>query len=213
MDTQNANTERFNGIANEWDSDPRRVLMGQKIGRAIRGAIAPAGTEDALELGAGTGLLTLILAPALASVTALDGSPGMLAVLRDKCARKHVANVQVIEGHAPADLPGRPFDLIYSSMMLHHVEDVPGLLDILATHLRPGARIALADLDAEDGRFHGDVAGVAHHGFDRDTFRGWLTDAGFSDVNFSTAFTAHREHEDGSTGDYPIFLVVASRTG
>lgn len=211
MDTQSANTERFNDIAAEWDSDPQRVLMGQKIARAIRGALSPRGTEDALEFGAGTGLLTMILAPAVSSLTALDGSRGMLAVLRDKCARKHVANVQVIEGQVPDDLPERPFDLIYSSMTLHHVGDVPGLLGKLATHLRPGGRIALADLDAEDGGFHGDAAGVVHHGFDREVFRGWLVDAGFVDVAFSTAFTARRERDDGSTRDYPIFLAVATR--
>lgn len=211
MDTQKANKERFNEIASGWDSDPQRVLMGQKVARAIRGAIAPRGTEDALEFGAGTGLITMIMAPAVATVTALDGSTGMLAVLREKCARQRVANVQVIEGDVPADLPERPFDLIYSSMTLHHVADVPGLLKTLAKHLRPQGRIALADLDAEDGRFHGDVAGVMHRGFDRAVFRGWLVDAGFENVEFSTAFTAHREHDDGSAGDYPIFLAVATR--
>lgn len=212
MDTQSANQQRFNDIAPDWDSDPQRVLMGQKIARAIRAALTPRGTEDALEFGAGTGLLTMILAPALATVTALDASTGMLAVLRDKCARKRVVNVQVIEGQVPDDLPERPFDLIYSSMTLHHVEDVPGLLKVLAAHLTPGGRIALADLDAEDGGFHGDVAGVMHHGFDRDTFRAWLADAGFTDVAFSTAFTAHRERDDGSVHDYPVFLAVATRS-
>lgn len=211
MHTQDANTERFNQIASEWENDPQRVLMGHEIGRAIRNALAPRGTEDALEFGAGTGLITLLMAPAVASLTALDASSGMLAVLREKCVRNHVANVQVIEGAVPADLPERPFDIIYSSMTLHHVGDVAGLLGTLAKHLRPQGRIALADLDAEDGAFHGDAAGVMHHGFDRDTLRGWLRNAGFTDIEFSTAFTAHREDADGRTRGYPVFLVVAAR--
>src|SRR5690606_12222852 len=101
--------------------------------------------------------------------------------------------------------------LIYSSMTLHHVEDVQGLLKTLAHHLRPGGRVALADLDAEDGGFHREATGIAHHGFARDTFARWLRDAGFDNVHLSTAFSARRESDDGSMREYPIFLAVASK--
>ncbi|TAN07293.1 MAG: class I SAM-dependent methyltransferase [Rhodanobacteraceae bacterium] len=212
MDTQQANVERFNGVAPEWDSDPRRVLMAQKVARAMRTALNPTGQERALEFGAGTGLVTLLMAPSLAQVTVMDGSAGMLAVLRDKCERKHLTQVEIVEGSVPAQLPGGPFDIIYSSMTLHHVEDVPGLLRALALRLTADGRVALADLDAEDGGFHGaDVKGVAHHGFDRATFGKWLRAAGFTDIQFSTAFTVRKERDDGSTHAYPIFLVVARK--
>lgn len=212
MDIKRANVERFNTIAEGWDEDPKRVLMGQKVARAMRAALALGGKEVALEFGAGTGLVTLLMAPRLAHLTVLDASAGMLTVLRQKCARKRLANVRILEGSVPERLPDGPFDLIYSSMTLHHVEDVPGLLKVLAGHIKPGGRIALADLDAEDGSFHaGNVQGVAHHGFERATFAGWLDAAGFADVRFSTAYTVHKEHADGTAGNYPIFLAVAGR--
>lgn len=212
MDTQQANVERFNGVAPEWDSDPRRVLMAQKVARAMRAALNPTGQERALEFGAGTGLVTLLVAPKLAHVTVMDSSAGMLAVLRDKCERKHLAQVDIVEGLVPEQLPSGPFDLIYSSMTLHHIEDVPGLLKTLATRLTAGGRVALADLDVEDGGFHGeDVKGVAHRGFERATFGGWLRAAGFEDAQFTTAFTVRKERADGTTHDYPIFLAVARK--
>lgn len=211
MDIQQANTERFDTIAAEWDNDPRRVLMAQKIARAMRAALAPEGHERALEFGAGTGLVTLLMAGKLAHVTAMDASAGMLEVLKRKCMLKKLAQVEPLQGSVPEGLPAGPFDLIYSSMTLHHVEDVPGLLRQLAARLAPGGRVAFADLDAEDGSFHGDAAGVVHHGFAREAMAGWLRDAGLADVRFSTAYTAQHEGADGKPREYPIFLAVAQR--
>jgi SAM-dependent methyltransferase len=123
----------------------------------------------------------------------------------------HLANVDVVEGSVPEQLPDLRFDLVYSSMTMHHVEDVPGLLRALTRHLNPGGRLALADLDAEDGGFHREAQGVVHHGFARDVMGGWLHDAGFADVAFSTAWTMRREATDGAARDYPIFLAVARK--
>lgn len=210
MDEQ-TNIARFDALAGAWDSDPQRVFMAQKIARAMRNALAPSGNEQALELGAGTGLVTLIMARHLARVTALDASAGMLDVLRAKCAAKQLANVAVVAGGVPQAIPAARYDLIYASMLLHHVADVPALLGVLFDHLAPGGRVALADLDTEDGSFHGDAEGVAHHGFDRATFAIWLRGAGFAEPQFSTAYTVQREADDGSRREYPIFLAVAQR--
>lgn len=211
MDNRQANVERFNTIAGSWDDDPRRVQMAQKVARAMVAALQPTGSERALEFGAGTGLVTMILARKLAHVTAMDASSGMLDVLRAKCRMKHVTQVEALEGTVPGQLPDAQFDLIYSSMTMHHVEDVPDLLRRLHGHLKAGGRIALADLDREDGSFHAEAKGVVHHGFDRGVFGGWLRDAGFTDARFSTAFTVQREGDDGNRRSYPIFLAVAQR--
>ena len=88
-----------------------------------------------------------------------------------------------------------------------------GMLNALADHVKPGGRVALADLDTEDGGFHGDAGGVVHHGFARETFGHWLRQAGFADAQFSTAFTVRRESDDGTRHDYPIFLAIASKPG
>jgi putative AdoMet-dependent methyltransferase len=87
------------------------------------------------------------------------------------------------------------------------VADTAALLRALHDHLAPGGRLALADLDTEDGDFHpANAEGVFHAGFDRDALRGLLEAAGFVGVAFETACTVQREGKD-----YPIFLVTAAR--
>ena len=99
------------------------------------------------------------------------------------------------------------FDLIISAMAMHHVEDTAQLLQTFSEHLKPGAMVALADLDKEDGSFHpADVQGVFHSGFERDDLKALLESQGFDDVHFFTAHTVVREAKE-----YPIFLVIATK--
>lgn len=211
QDHDQDNRERFDALAPQWDSDPQHVFMAQKIARAMRQALNPQGHERALEFGAGTGLATLLMARSVAHITAMDASGGMLAVLSDKCRLKGLEQVEILQGQVPEQLPDAEFDLIYSSMTLHHIQDVPGLLAALFQRLKPGGQLALADLDKEDGSFHSDHSGVAHRGFERELVGQWLAEAGLVDAEFSTAFTVQRLDEEGQERQFPIFLVTARR--
>lgn len=62
--------------------------------------------------------------------------------------------------------------------------------------------IAIADLDSEDGSFHGEAAGVFHKGFDREAISGAARSAGFNDVAVTSASVVHKENRD-----YPAFLL------
>lgn len=205
------NIERFNELAADWDDKPLHVATGAAVARAMLAALQLTGTERALEFGAGTGLVSVHMAPHLASLVALDGSEGMLGVLRRKCAALGLGQVEVREGIVPDDLPEGPFDLLFSSLTLHHVEDTAALLGALRRRLAPGGRIAIADLEAEDGSFHGDMPGVFHHGFSRPVLRSLLEKAGFGAVRFFPAHVVRRENDLGEERDYPLFLVVAQR--
>ena len=211
MSRDRENIDRFNQLAAEWDEKPLHVEVGASIASALLSALQPQGDEEALEFGAGTGLATIHLAPRLKSLVAMDSSSGMLSVLQRKCASLGLSNVSVREGLVPGDLPDGPFDLIFSSLTLHHIEDSAGLMRSLFRHLRPGGRVAFADLEAEDGSFHGDMPGVFHHGFAREPLRRVLLDAGFSNPRFSPAHVIRRDIESGEQRDYPVFLLLAER--
>ncbi len=208
-----ANSERFNSIAASWDDNPVRSGIARGVAGAILERIAPTGRERALEFGAGTGLVTALLSPSLRSVVAADNATGMLAILRLKADELGLTNVEPCEADLSKAVPGGPFDLIFSSMTLHHIEDIPALLARLAASLSPGGRVALADLESEDGTFHGEVAGVMHHGFDLQTFSGWLRDAGFTDIDIRRAHVVHKTGADGRAHDYPVFLALARLGG
>jgi SAM-dependent methyltransferase len=197
--------DRFEDKAEGWDAQPVPVQISRGVGAAMLRAVALSSTDVVMDFGAGTGLICGQLAGHVAKVLAVDVSPAMLAQLRAKpeLAGKVETRCQDIL-EAPL---GETVDLVVSAMAMHHVADTAALLRALHDHLAPGGRLALADLDTEDGDFHpANAEGVFHLGFDRDALRGLLEAAGFVGVTFETACTVQREGKD-----YPIFLVTAAR--
>jgi tRNA (cmo5U34)-methyltransferase len=195
---------RFDREAAQWDSNPGRVALARAVAAAIRGAVPLHAGMAAMDFGAGTGLLTLALLPFVSTMTAVDASAEMLRVMEQKLAAAKLAGVQTLHGDiAHQALPAAAFDLIVSSMAMHHIRDVPAVLAKLRPCLRAGGWIALADLDTEDGSFHPDPTGVYHTGFDRGTMTGWLTRAGFADARVTDAYRMDRAGRQ-----YGIFLAV-----
>jgi len=165
-----------------------------------------------LDFGCGTGLVTLRLQPLVRSITGMDSSRGMLAALESKVAGQGLSNVRTqfldleqggkVEGH---------YHLIVSSMTLHHVPDPAALISQLAGALLPGGTLAVADLDTEDGSFHGDNTGVLHLGFDRARIKGLFERAGLSAVRDVTAAVVAKEIEGKGRRDFPVFLVIGEK--
>lgn len=199
---------RFDQVAAEWDFNPGRVVLARAVADAIRKAVALRPDTNAMDFGAGTGLVTLGLLPYVGNITAVDASGEMLRVLDEKLKASRIGNVHTMLCEiGKTSLPEVEFDLIVSSMVLHHIPDVPETLHRLRPCLRPGGWIALADLDPEDGTFHTDSTGVYHHGFDREEVCRWLRDAGFIDTTSGEAHRIVRSSPDGQTRQYPVFLV------
>jgi tRNA (cmo5U34)-methyltransferase len=204
---------RFDRAAAEWDSNPTRVALARAVTEAIRKAVTLRSDMDAMDFGAGTGLVTLGLLPFVRELVAVDASREMLRVLDEKVKALKVSNVHTMLCEIGETLlPAARFDLIVSSMVLHHIADVPEAIEQLRTCLRPGGWIALADLDTEDGSFHPDPAGVFHSGFDRADVCGWLETAGFKHVASGEAYRIMRPAPDGHLRQYPVFLVTGQAT-
>lgn len=204
---------RFDSVAAEWDTNPVRVALAKAVVEAIRLAVPLRSDASAMDFGAGTGLVTLGLSPYVGSLLAVDSSYEMLRVLGLKLEALKAGNVQTQHCDiADAALPAASFDLIVSSMVLHHIPDVPQVIRRLRPSLRTGGWIALADLETEDGTFHADSTGVYHRGFDRNTVCRWLRDAGFTDTTSCEAHRIIRAQPDGKNREYPVFLVTGRAT-
>jgi predicted TPR repeat methyltransferase len=160
-----------------------------------------------MDFGAGTGLVSEKLAPHVGRILAVDVSAAMLAKLAEKTGLQGTVEIVCQDLlHAPL---GRRVDLVVSAMAMHHVQDTAELLRVFFEHLEPGGRVALADLDVEDGDFHPhDTEGVFHAGFDRAALGALLVGAGFEDVHFETACDVTRDDRR-----YPVFLVTAVKPG
>ncbi len=178
----------FDTRAATWDADPRRLRLAADIFSALDRAVPLHPGMNALDYGAGTGLLTLALAPRVRHILAVDSSPGMLDVLQHKIRAAGLPHVETLRADFTSDpLPPGPFDLIASAMTLHHVADLAALLHQFHRLLAPGGSLALVDLDPEDGSFHAHATGIPHHGFDHAAFAQLLADAGFTAIRFEPA--------------------------
>jgi tRNA (cmo5U34)-methyltransferase len=204
-----SDANRFDQAAATWDEQPRRLKLARAVADEIARQIRLSRDMDVLDFGCGTGLLTLALQPLVRSVTGADASSGMLDVLRQKVQAQGLANVETIllDPEVPLSLDGR-FHLIVSSMALHHVASLAPLFSRFHGQLRPGGRVALADLHREDGSFHEDARDVFHLGFEPSELQTLLAAAGFVDLAVTTATITRKE-----TRDYPVLLITGRRPG
>jgi ubiquinone/menaquinone biosynthesis C-methylase UbiE len=200
----------FDSKAREWDSDPVFIERARRIADAIRRAVPLSRDMHALDYGCGTGLQSFALKDELGHIMLYDSSAGMLEVLNEKILAQGVSNMSVRRSNLSADtLPTERFDLIYTSMTLHHVPDTGAILQVFHTLLNAGGYLCVADLDQEDGSFHGAEVDV-HHGFDRKVLAVMAGQAGFGAPRFETVFEITKEAESG-TRTYPVFLMVAQK--
>ena len=200
---------RFDLAAASWDEQPARVALSRHIAETILAQIPVQASMTAIDYGCGTGLVTLALQPHVRRIIGVDSSPGMLAKLQEKMQALGVTNVDVLllDLATQPPPPGLCVDLIVSAMTLHHVEDIPALLQALTKILTPGGYLTLADLDVEDGSFHADPTDVYHAGIDRGWLMAQFVTWGFADVSATTAHIIERPDATGTPRRYPVFLV------
>jgi hypothetical protein len=74
--------------------------------------------------------------------------------------------------------------------------------------LNPGGYLAIADLYAEDGSFHGEGFN-GHLGFDVDLLADRMRAIGFGDIQHSECYSIEKTDEKGMVSRYPIFLILA----
>lgn len=205
-DDHTGHATHFDERAATWDDNPQHAQRATVLAAAIVDAVSPGPTTRLLEYGAGTGLVSQALRRHVGPITLADTSAGMRTVIQSKIdagalGTGTIWDIDLATTPAPA---GEQFDLIVTVMTLHHVDDLAPVLDAFRQLLAPGGHLCIADLEEEDGSFHGDGF-HGHHGFAQATLTAALDAAGFDEPTFSTP---HRIERDDRS--YPIFLAVTS---
>ena len=203
--------EQFDSYASSFDT-PVRFRRAQRIAEEIRKHLPVGQKKSALEFGCGTGLLGMQLLDAFSSLIFMDTSPKMLEKLKEKLALCPSETTRTMLHDLTQTLPeGVKTDLIFTSLVVHHIHDIAGLAQQFYALLHTGGRLMVVDLDSDDGGFHAKYPDFdGHHGFRQDSLASLLRQAGFTAVQSHT-FYRDVKYAGGTSHHYSLFLMLADK--
>jgi len=153
--------------------------------------------ETVLDLGSGGGIDVLLSARRVGPsgrAYGLDMTEEMLQLARANAAQAHAINVEFLKGHIEAiPLPAETVDVVISNCVVNLSTDKPAVFAETFRVLKPGGRIGITDVVAEDrlspedraerGAWVGCIAGA----LSKREYEAQLAAAGFADI--SVTFT------------------------
>ncbi|HIP13552.1 MAG TPA: class I SAM-dependent methyltransferase [Arcobacter sp.] len=197
--------DHFAFKANDYEKDVRRTGNVANIADGILKEFTFTKDQHIMDFGSGTGLLTQEIAPYVQKITCIDMSKSMTDVLREK-SKDFTCQIEIKEVDITKIQIDDKYDAIISSMTIHHVKDIKILFKQFYSLLEVGGKIALADLEPEDGTFHSVDTGVFHFGFDKDWFLNIALEVGFKNLKIETVTVAKKPY-----GNFPIFLLTGNK--
>jgi ArsR family transcriptional regulator len=169
----------FSSAAGEWDR-LRQELFGDRVHLLALLALL----DDSLvvgDLGCGTGQLGDALAPHVARVIALDGSPEMLQAARQRLQPHH--NVDVREGALESmPIASAELDVAVASLVLHHQPEPARVLGEMARVLKPNGRALIVDMLPHDRLDYQQQMGHVWLGFSSETMQRLMAAEGFTQI-------------------------------
>ncbi|KDN45451.1 S-adenosyl-L-methionine-dependent methyltransferase [Tilletiaria anomala UBC 951] len=232
-----AGNARFDKQAAAWDSKPETIESSQAAYQALLKHVPPlsdpseASSWSVLEIGCGTGLLSLQIAPHVNELVGVDTSQGMIDMLTAKALRdglaqsgKVTAIKVLLEDADDPVLQGKRFQLVISHLVFHHIPRMKDTIAVMARALAPGGMLIISDFE-DDGpharRFHpkDKHGGVERHGLLRAEMLQLLGDeaqrSGLKDVRVFESFALEKmtAQEDGRANKerYPFIFCMATK--
>lgn len=203
----------FDIKASEWDNNPMHWDRSKAIAEGILKNLSLTKEMNALEYGAGTGITSFLLKDHLKEILMMDNSEEMVKIMNEKIKASNVRNLKALvfdlehnhfnEGN---------FDLIFTQMVLHHVNNIKNIIDKFSKLLNAGGNLVIADLYPEDGTFHGTTAFTGHKGFDITELSKLLHQYGFNNISSRLCFTINKEIPKSGIKQFDVFLLIASKS-
>lgn len=203
--------ENFDAMAKDFDTD-RRIHRAKTISDKIRSYIVGGCKKSAMEYGCGTGLIGLQLTDDFSTLLLLDSSVEMINQVEQKleklgnpmvsaicCDLMEVTNMDEL----------LKVDYIFSSLVLHHIQDTETALRHFYDLLNDGGHLLIVDINAEDGSFHAKYPDFdGHNGFEHEKLIGLTQKVGFKSASIETFYHDSKVHR-GKESLYSLFILDA----
>jgi 2-polyprenyl-3-methyl-5-hydroxy-6-metoxy-1,4-benzoquinol methylase len=177
IDNTSQPQNQFDEIRREWDEaaaafdeQPDHGLRDPRVRAAwmdlLRHTLPP-GAGSVLDLGCGTGSLSLLMAQLGYSVTGIDFSPRMIELAREKAAAAGAAiDFHIMDAAAPR-FPARAFDVLVCRHLLWALPEPALVLERWAALLKPAGRLLLIEgfWSTGAGLHAGEILAALPYGF------------------------------------------------
>lgn len=173
--------EGFDRLAHQWD-DLRFKYFGDSFHLEALCALLPFEWR-VLDIGTGTGFMLPVLSRSFREVVAVDPSPAMLELAKQRSRAESLKNVIFGEGRLEnLPLEDASVDAVLAILVTRHASDIDASSKEMMRVLRPGGRVLIADIgphqDSEFERETRDDSG----GIDVDRLVSSFERSGFAEI-------------------------------
>ena len=199
-------SEYFENVADKWDS-MRADFFSEKVRDEAIIQLKTVSGKIAADIGAGTGFMSEGLLDAELIVIAVDSSPAMIEIMKEKFAdiREFQA---VLTDPDIIKLSDESVDYAFANMYLHHTEDPRAALKEIIRILKPGGKAAITDL-----MLHNHEELIKNHhdrwpGFSFPDLYDWFISAGFKNISIEKLYQSCTCKEECG-GEIKIDIFIA----
>ena len=202
----------FKGRAQNWDSESM-IKRSKAVAQEINNILGDEHKDSsAMEYGCATGLISFNLIDKFKKITLMDSENEMLDIVREKIDYYNTKNVYPININlVKEDYTEEKFDIIYTSMALHHIKDTQDIVNKFYNLLNENGILCVIELDKEDGKFHmNEINFDGHNGFEHDVMESTFKNAGFKNINSKTFFQDKKIYKD-IVIPYSMFYTIGKK--
>lgn len=201
----------FDDVAREWDNE-KRIKRAKIIADKIKTTVSVGKEKSAMEFGCGTGLISFNLYDELKNITLIDTSKEMIKIVNNKIKTLSLSNMNARCENLVNTKLEEEFDIIYSSMALHHIIDINKLCKKFYDMINLNGTLCIVDLNKDDGSFHKNEVGFnGHNGFSKTWLKNILEVNGFSNIRYETFYKGIKEIDNDEL-EYSLFIMTGQRS-
>ena len=201
----------FKGRAKNWDSDTM-IKRSELVANKLKEIFGNQKESSIMEYGCATGLISFNLVDNFKKLTLMDSEEEMINVVKEKIEVYETNNVFPVKISLTNETyTGVKFDIIYTSMALHHIMDTEKIVKIFYNLLNEDGILCVVELDKEDGSFHINEKNFnGHNGFEHEIMENAFKHAGFSSIKSETFFNGKKIYQEKII-PYSMFYTVGKK--